>query len=103
MKGKLFSFLIFPIILTGIIFISKVSFINIAKEDFKCLKCHKGSKSLENIVKEKHITSADQLKYLIRKGPKSGLHITVPDKDLEKAIEYLHLKYNVKKEKTKKN
>ncbi len=102
MKSKFFSLLIFPIILTGIILISEKPF-NITKINFKCLKCHKGSKSLENIVKEKHITSAGQLKYLIRKGPKSGLHITVPDKDLEKAIEYLHLKYNVKKEKTKKN
>lgn len=61
-------------------------------QDFKCLKCHKGSKSLENIVKEKDIVSAEDLRYLIRSGPKSGLHKTVPDEDLEKAIQYLNLK-----------
>ncbi len=61
-------------------------------ESFKCLKCHKGSKSLENLVKEKGINSAEKLRYLIRKGPKSGLHVTVPDEDLEKAIQYLNLK-----------
>ena len=61
-------------------------------KDFKCLKCHKGSKSLENMVTEKNITSAEELRVLIRKGPKSGLHITVPDEDLEKAIQYLDLK-----------
>ncbi len=59
--------------------------------NFKCLKCHKGSKSLENIIKEKHITTAEELRYLVRKGPKAGLHITNSEKDLEMAIEYLHL------------
>ena len=61
-------------------------------ENFKCLKCHKGSKSLPNIVKKKKITSAEELRFLVKKGPKSGLHITVPDEDLEKAIQYLDLK-----------
>jgi len=60
-------------------------------KDFKCLKCHKGSKSLENMVKEKNIDSAKKLRFLIREGPKSGLHITIPDEDLEKAIQYLDL------------
>jgi hypothetical protein len=74
---------------------SKNAFSNPAEEklkDFKCLKCHKGSKSLENMVKEKNITSAEELRVLIRKGSKSGLHTTVPDEDLEKAIQYLNLK-----------
>jgi hypothetical protein len=44
------------------------------------------------MVTEKNITSAEDLRILIRKGPKSGLHITVPDEDLEKAIQYLDLK-----------
>ena len=61
-------------------------------ENFKCLKCHKGSKSLPNIVKKKKITSAKELRFLVKKGPKSGLHLTVPDEDLEKAIQYLDLK-----------
>lgn len=61
-------------------------------KDFKCLKCHKGSKSLENMAKEKNIDSAEKLRFLVREGPKSGLHITVPDEDLEKAIQYLDLK-----------
>lgn len=60
-------------------------------KDFKCLKCHKGSKSLENMAKEKNIDSAEKLRFLIREGPKSGLHITIPDEDLEKAIQYLDL------------
>ncbi len=102
MKSKLCSFLIYPVILTGVFFLSKTP-LQVSKVTFKCLKCHKGSKNLKNIVKEKHITSAEQLKYLLRKGPKAGLHITVPDKDLEKAIKYLHLKYNAQKKKTKKS
>jgi len=60
-------------------------------KNFKCLKCHKGSKSLENLAKEKEITSAEKLRFLIREGPKSGLHVTIPDEDLEKAIQYLDL------------
>uniref|UniRef100_A0A7V4N3C9 Cytochrome c domain-containing protein n=1 Tax=Thermodesulfobacterium geofontis TaxID=1295609 RepID=A0A7V4N3C9_9BACT len=74
---------------------SKDVYSNPAEEkpkDFKCLKCHKGSKSLENMITEKNITSAEDLRVLIRKGPKSGLHITVPEEDLEKAIQYLDLK-----------
>ena len=65
---------------------------NKKSENFKCLKCHKGSKSLPNIVKKKKITSANELRFLVKKGPKSGLHLTVPDEDLEKAIQYLDLK-----------
>uniref|UniRef100_A0A7C4JQY8 Cytochrome C n=1 Tax=Thermodesulfobacterium geofontis TaxID=1295609 RepID=A0A7C4JQY8_9BACT len=37
--------------------------------DFKCLKCHKGSKSLENMVKEKNITSAEELRFFNKKRP----------------------------------
>ena len=65
---------------------------NKKSESFKCLKCHKGSKSLPNIVKKKKITSAKELRFLVKKGPKSGLHLTVPDEDLKKAIQYLDLK-----------
>lgn len=65
---------------------------NKKSKNFKCLKCHKGSKSLPNIVKKRKITSAEELRFLVKKGPKSGLHITIPDKDLEKAIQYLNLK-----------
>ena len=36
--------------------------------------------------------SIDELKYLIKKGPKAGLHVNFSDKDLEKAIKYLNLK-----------
>lgn len=93
-KGfKLYSFfLLSGIILLIGIFFSDVREITLSSEDFKCLKCHKGSKSLPNLVKEKEIKSAEELRFFVRKGPKSGLHITVPEQDLEKAIQYLNLR-----------
>ncbi len=60
-------------------------------EDFKCLKCHKGKDSLEKYVKEKNLTTGEDLRNLIRKGPKAGLHITSTEEDIEKAIKYLGL------------
>ncbi len=65
---------------------------SISAEDFKCLKCHKGKDSLEKYVQEKKITSAEDLRRLVRQGPKAGLHITSSEEDLEKAIKYLGLK-----------
>ncbi len=61
-------------------------------QSFKCLKCHKGKDSLENIVAEKGIRSADELRRLVRQGPKAGLHQTSTDEDLELAIKYLNLR-----------
>lgn len=93
---KFLSTIILPVIIgsllisSGYIIISQNP-IREDKDGFKCLKCHKGSKSLENIAKEKNITSSKELRYLIREGPKKGLHTTVPDEDLEKAIQYLNL------------
>lgn len=91
---KLFNIIILPLFLGGLIILMSTNFENgkgIEIGNFKCLKCHKGSKSLENIVKEKEINSAEDLRKLVRNGPKSGLHLTVPDEDLEKAIQYLNL------------
>jgi hypothetical protein len=59
---------------------------------FKCLKCHKGKDSLENLVSSKGIKTADDLRRLVRQGPKAGLHQTSTDEDLELAIKYLNLK-----------
>ncbi len=93
---KLFNISILPLfLLSGLIMLVTTNFENdkeVKARNFKCLKCHKGSKSLENIVKEKEISSAEDLRKLIRTGPKSGLHLTVPDEDLNKAIQYLNLK-----------
>jgi len=61
-------------------------------EDFKCLNCHKRKDSLERYVQEGRIKSAEDLRSLVRKGPKAGLHITSSDEDLEKAIKYLNIK-----------
>ena len=61
-------------------------------QSFKCLKCHKGKDSLENIVASKGIRSADDLRRLVRQGPKAGLHQPSTDEDLELAIRYLNLK-----------
>lgn len=60
-------------------------------ETFKCLKCHKGKDSLENLVSSKGIKTADDLRRLVRQGPKAGLHRTSTDEDLELAIKYLNL------------
>ena len=77
---------------TGLVFMVSANSVEPGNQDLKCLKCHKGSKSLENIVKKYQITTAEELKYLIKKGPKAGLHVNFSDKDLEKAIKYLNLK-----------
>jgi len=61
-------------------------------ESFKCLKCHKGKDSLENLVSSKGLKTADDLRRLVRQGPKAGLHQTSTDEDLELAIKYLNLK-----------
>lgn len=88
---KLFSFpLIAGIFLLATFFSLKYEHFGSA-EEFKCLKCHKGKDNLEKYVKEKNITSASDLRTLVRKGPKAGLHITSSDEDIEKAIKYLGL------------
>jgi len=93
MQGlKLYSFPVFLLILlAGSIFTFKNSIIT-AAEELKCLKCHKGKDSLEKYVQEGKVKSAEDLRDLVRKGPKAGLHITSTDEDLEKAIRYLNLK-----------
>ncbi len=99
-KMKLLSIVLFLLffLISNLIILNRYSknYIILAQnkklENFKCLKCHKGSKSLPNIAKKRKITSAEKLRFLVKKGPKSGLHITVPDEDLEKAIQYLNLK-----------
>jgi hypothetical protein len=75
-------------ILSAIVFHQKGS----QAESFKCLKCHKGKDSLENLVSSKGIKTADDLRRLVRQGPKAGLHQTSTDEDLELAIKYLNLK-----------
>lgn len=93
MSIKVYSLPIFTILLLGgILFVARYDLNFYAEANFKCLKCHKGSQSLENIVKEKGITKGDELRNLVRKGPKAGLHTTSSDEDLEKAIKYLQLK-----------
>ncbi|AIH03901.1 MULTISPECIES: hypothetical protein [Thermodesulfobacterium] len=93
MKVRFYDISILPVIFLGSLLVAySYHKLELAAEDFKCLKCHKGSRSLPNIVKEKNIKTAEELRFYIRKGPKSGLHVTVPEEDLEKAIQYLNLK-----------
>lgn len=68
-----------------------ISETKIATADIKCLKCHRGKDSLDKYIKEKNIKSAQELRDLLRRGPKAGLHITNTDEDIEKAIRYLNL------------
>lgn len=93
MKGiKLFSLPLFLIFLiAGSLFYFKDSII-IAVNSFKCLKCHKGKHSLEVYLQEGRFKTAEDLRRLVREGPKAGLHITSSDEDLERAIKYLNLK-----------
>lgn len=60
-------------------------------EDIKCLKCHRGKDSLEKYVREKNIRTAEELRNLVRRGPKANLHVTNTDEDIERAIRYLRL------------
>ncbi|MFN4197183.1 MAG: hypothetical protein ACK4FM_04190 [Caldimicrobium sp.] len=95
MKKNFIIFYSLPIIALGLFIIVSVYTFKeqkvISAEDFKCLKCHKGKDSLEKYVKEKKITTGAQLRDLIRKGPKAGLHITSSDEEIDKAIKYLNL------------
>lgn len=68
-----------------------ISETKISTADIKCLKCHRGKDSLDKYIKEKNIKSAQELRDLLRRGPKAGLHITNTDEDIEKAIRYLNL------------
>ncbi|MEZ0344122.1 MAG: cytochrome c [Caldimicrobium sp.] len=93
MKEKKFysvSFLL-VFLLAGSIFYFKDSLL-ISANSFKCLKCHKGKDSLETYLNEGRFKTADELRKLVREGPKAGLHITSSDEDLERAIKYLNLK-----------
>lgn len=93
MSLKFWSLPIFTFILLGGIFWVARKDLNFYVEaNFKCLKCHRGSQSLENIVRERGIIKADELRNLVRRGPKAGLHTTSSEEDLEKAIKYLQLK-----------
>ncbi len=93
MKGKKFYslslFLVF--ILAGSLFYFKDSFL-ISANSLKCLKCHKGKDSLEAYLKEGRFRTAEELRKLVREGPKAGLHVTSSNEDLEMAIKYLNLK-----------
>ncbi len=82
------------LVVIGIIIASAIAFKHKGSqaETFKCLKCHKGKDSLENLVSSKGIKTADDLRRLVREGPKAGLHQTSSDEDLELAIKYLNLK-----------
>lgn len=87
----LFSLTIFIIFLIFGSVLTMREATKIVAEDFKCLKCHKGKDSLERYVKERNIKTSEELRNLIRKGPKAGLHMTNTDEDIEKAIRYLNL------------
>ncbi|MCS7150181.1 MAG: hypothetical protein RMI93_05525 [Caldimicrobium sp.] len=88
---KIYSFALFvTLFLIGTILTLKHSY-ETSAEDFKCLKCHKGKDSLEKYVQEKKIKSAEELRSLVRKGPKAGLHLTSTEEDIEKAVKYLKL------------
>lgn len=92
-KGSLyfFSITIFLFLMIVGTFLSLKHSQEISAEDFKCLKCHKGKDSLEKYVKERNIKTGEELRNLLKKGPKAGLHLTSTEEDLEKAIKYLNL------------
>ncbi|MGC9017944.1 MAG: hypothetical protein ACP5JQ_07170 [Caldimicrobium sp.] len=93
MKEKKF-FSIAPILvflLASSLFYAKDSIL-ISSNSFKCLKCHKGKDALEVYLKEGRFKTAEELRRLVREGPKAKLHITSSDEDLEEAIKYLNLK-----------
>lgn len=93
MRGKKLYSLSFLLLFlaAGSIFYFKDSFL-IASNSFKCLKCHKGKDSLETYFQQGRFKTAEELRKLVREGPKAGLHITSSDEDLEQAIRYLNLK-----------
>lgn len=64
----------------------------ISANSFKCLKCHKGKDSLESYLQQGRFKTAEELRKLVKEGPKAGLHTTTSSEDLEMAIKYLNLK-----------
>lgn len=91
-KNSINHYFVLVVILITTVLYLQYSSENTIAEDFKCLKCHKGKDSLEKYVYEKNIKTAEELRALIRKGPKAGLHLTSTDADIERAIIYLNLK-----------
>lgn len=91
-ESRFYSLSIFLIfLLASSLFYYKETLL-ISAGSFKCLKCHKGKDSLEVYLKEGRFRSAEELRRLVRQGPKAGLHVTSSDEDLEEAIKYLNLK-----------
>jgi len=71
MKVRFYDISILPVIFLGSLLVAySYHKLELAAEDFKCLKCHKGSRSLPNIVKEKNIQNSRRVKVLYKKRPK---------------------------------
>ena len=58
----------------------------------KCEKCHKGEKTVDKMVEKNKIATADDLKSLLRTGPKAGMHKALADDDIKGAADTLKLK-----------
>lgn len=58
----------------------------------RCDKCHRDDKDLNKIIKEKEITTKEELFSIIRKGKFSKLHKNLTDEEISEASKIFNLK-----------
>lgn len=76
-------------------FIFAISFLLIFSANaqaFKCIKCHKDEKGIDKVIKERDITSKDELLKTLRNGKMSKIHKNLSDSEIEEAAKILNLK-----------
>ncbi len=71
-------------ILVAVIF--ALGMVSIATAEDKCVKCHKGEKSVDTIVAKLKIKTGDDMIKAVRTSPKAGLHKSLTDEDLKASL-----------------
>ena len=60
--------------------------------DLKCLKCHKGEKTIDKMAARAKVVTDVDLHKTLREGPKAGMHKPLTDADINEAVKVLKLK-----------
>lgn len=60
--------------------------------DLKCLKCHKGEKTIDKMAARAKVVTDVDLHKTLREGPRAGMHKPLTDADINEAVKVLKLK-----------
>lgn len=78
-------------IIVAVIFVLGLASFGFAAE-LKCVKCHKGEKTIDKMVARAKVTTAADLLKVLREGPKKAMHKSLADADIQAAADELKLK-----------